>query len=185
MKHCIFTRALFFAVVTLMLSGCLMGKLTAPDLPQKFNQPSPVTMTEINGLKFGIPKGWKSVKVPKGYLGSGGIVQLEHKRYGSITIYKAPAIADARYGKLYTHTLVEEVLPDYEENGGAHALASGAIIQIYKGTMKVEGNRMKFVFYASYNISQGLTEYFMHSIQPTKVSDDKAFYDFIAIANSI
>lgn len=185
MNHRIFTHALFFVMAILMLSGCLMGKLTAPDMPEKFNQPSPVTMTEISGLKFGIPKGWKSVKVPKGYLSSGGIIQLEHKKYGGITIYKAPTMADARYGKLFTHTLVEEVLPDYELNGGAHALASGAIIQIYKGTMKVEGNRTKFIFYASYNISQGLTEYFMHSIQPAKVSDDKAFYDFIAIANSI
>ncbi len=185
MNHRIFTRTLFFAMVTLMLSGCLMGKLTAPDLPEKFNQPSPVTINEINGLKFGMPKGWKSVKVPKGLLNAGGIIQLEHKKYGDITIYKAPAMADARYGKLFTHSLVEEMMPDYEENGGAYALKSGAIIQIYKGTIKVGGERTKFLLYSSYNISQGLTEYFMHSTQVNKKSKDKVFYDFIAIANSI
>ncbi|VAX06221.1 hypothetical protein MNBD_GAMMA25-996 [hydrothermal vent metagenome] len=185
MMHRMFTQAMFFAIVTLMLSGCLIGKLSAPDLPQKFNQPSPVSMIEINGLKLGLPKGWKSVAVPKGYKKSGGIIQLEHKKHGSITIYKAPAMADARYGKLFIQTMVEEMMPDYEENGGAYALKSGAIIQIYKGTIKVGSERVKFFYYGSYNISQGMTEYFIHSMQVNKKSKDRAFYDFIAIANSI
>lgn len=185
MKHRIFTHALFFAIVTLMLSGCLTGKLSAPDLPQKFNQPSPVTMTEINGLKLGLPKGWKSVKLPKGYLSSGGIIQLENRKYGAITIYKAPVMADARYGKLFTQAMVEEIMPDYEKNGGAYALKSGAIIQMYKGTIKVSSSRMKFLFYGAYNISQGMSEYFMHGMQLNEKRKEKSFFDFIAIANSI
>ncbi len=184
MKHRIFAQTLFSTIVTLMLSGCLIGKLSAPDLPQKFNQPSPVTVTEINSLKLGLPKGWKSVKLPKNHEESGTIIVLDHKKHAAIFIYKAPAIADARFGKLVTHGLVEEVMPDYEEKGGAYALESGAIIQLYKGTILVGGDRVKFNFYAAYNISQSMSEYYMHTIQTDKLSE-KAFYDFIAIANSI
>jgi len=185
MKIRIFTQTLFFVIVIFMLSGCLLGKLSAPDLPQNLNQPSPVTLTEINGLKLGLPKGWKSVKVPDGYMSGGGIIQLEHKKYGSITIYKAPAMADARYGKLFTQTMIEEMMPNFEDVGGAYALKSGAIIKIHKGTMKVGGERMNFIYYSAYNISQGMTEYFMNCTQTDKKSKETFFYDFIAIANSI
>lgn len=185
MKQRLLLQTLFFTVAAVMLSGCLLGKLSAPDLPPALNKPSKVKMAEINDLKLGLPKGWKSIKVPKRYKKSGGIIQLKHKRYGGITIYKAPTMADARYGKLFTQTLVETVMPDYEEKGGGHAVKSGAIIQIYKGTVKVEGERIKFNAYTAYNISQGLGEYYMHSLIVDKVRNERAFYDFIAIANSI
>jgi hypothetical protein len=181
MKYRMFIQVLGFAIATFMLSGCLIGKLSAPDLPQKFNKPSPVTMTEINGLTLGLPKGWKSVEVPEDLLSVGGFIQLEHKKYAAITIYKAPDMADARYGKIYTQTLVGEIMPDYEPVSGAYGLESGAIIETYEGTLKVSGYRMKFVFYGGYNISQGMTEYFMHGLE----SNGNGFYDFIAIANSI
>ncbi len=184
MKHP-FTYALFFTTAMFMLSGCLMGKLSAPALPSGLNQPSPVTVTKINGLKLGLPKGWKSVKVPKRYSKSGGIIQLKHKKYGSITIYKAPAMVDARYGKLFTHTLVETVMPDYEAKGGGYAVKSGAIIQVYSGTVNAAGERRKFNAYTAYNISQGMSEYYMHALIIDKKRNDRVFYDFIAIANSI
>ncbi len=184
MKHP-FTYVLFFTTAMFMLSGCLMGKLSAPAMPSGLNQPSPVTVSKINGLKLGLPKGWKSVKVPKRYSKSGGIVQLKHKKYGSITIYKAPSMADAKYGKLFTHTLVETVMPDYKAKGSGYAVKSGAIIRIYKGTMKAAGMRSKFNAYTAYNISQGMSEYYMHTLVIDKKRNASAFYDFIAIANSI
>ena len=179
------TFALFFAPAMLMLSGCLTGKLSAPALPAGLNQPSPVTVTKINGLKLGLPNGWKSVKVSKKDRKSGGIIELKHKKYGSITIYKAPAMADARYGQLFTHTLVETVMPDYEAKGGGYAVKSGAIIRVYTGTMKVVGERRKFNAYTAYNISQGMSEYYMHALILDKKRNARVFYDFIAIANSI
>lgn len=184
MKHP-FTYALFFAAAMLMLSGCLIGKLSAPALPSGLNQPSPVTVTKINGLKLGLPNGWKSVKVSKKDRKSGGIIELKHKKYGSITIYKAPAMADARYGQVFTHTLVETVMPDYEAKGGGYAVKSGAIIRVYKGTVKAVGERVKFNAYTAYNISQGVSEYYMYAFIIDKKRKARVFYDFIAIANSI
>lgn len=187
MKKFVFIKLFVFSCITFLVTGCLGGGVSAPKIPQNLNTPTVTTITKLNGVKIGLPKGWKNVeKMPKNYKETGGVVYLKHRRYGEIIIFKSPALSNAKYGKIFTRTIIETVLPDGKLVSGPMSLNHGAIVEVYKGTILVEGERHPMKMYTAYNISNGLGgKYYMHAAVSDTKKKEKVFYDFIAIADSL
>ncbi|MDH5445666.1 MAG: hypothetical protein OEY52_08930 [Gammaproteobacteria bacterium] len=177
-------KPLVLGLSFVFLAACLGVTLTAPDMPAKMFKPSKVKMTTINGVKLGLPAGWKNnPKITKNYKASDTVVLIEHKKLGEMVIMKKPFMGDARYGKIVVLGLVPEVMPDAERVTREMSLPNRAIMQIFRGTFTVGGRRMPFRMYTAYNIDGGT--YHMYANMPDTKENKRLYNDFIAVANSI
>lgn len=175
------TKVVASICLVMLMSACSSMK-SVPPLPVQPNQ-SAGALTDVNGLELYLPLGW--ISLPLSEVDKEAKVKAKIKDVltnSSIIVYGLPSMAADSVKKYFRDSIRVATFQDSTKAFGTYSYSS-ALIDGYKGSLVVEGERMEADIYEAYGMESGFTSYYLFGMAFR--GKDKFYHDFVNVAGSL